>query len=66
MMNAIKKALILKNYPKLAIWPRLIVELFAGGKTAAAMASIVIFFKFIVLLESSSSLKDSSYIFFEE
>ena len=59
-MNAIKKALILKNYRKLAIWPRLIVELFAGGKTTAAMVFIVIFVIFNLLLESTSSLKDSS------
>ena len=55
-MNAIKKALILKNYLKLAIWPVPIVELNAVGEMTAAIVSIVAFVKFNVLLESTSSL----------
>jgi hypothetical protein len=55
-MNAIKKALILKNYLKLAICPVLIVELIIGTKSDVVMLFIVASVKFIVLLESASCL----------
>ena len=55
-MNAIKKALILKNYLKLAICPVVIVEFIIGITTFVVMLVNVAFVEFNVLLESTSIL----------
>jgi|LauGreDrversion4_2_1035121.scaffolds.fasta_scaffold160549_1 hypothetical protein len=55
-MNAIKKALILKNYLKLAICPVVIVEFIIGITKFVVMLLNVAFVVFNVLLESTSIL----------